>query len=403
MLDELHPASYRGVLFNTSGASTSSGRKTAVHTFVNSDEKDMEDLGKDLRVFTITASVSGPDYISQRDKLIDALLKPGVGVLVHPNYGRVNVVALPYTVEESESELGEAKFSLVFNEVTEEAAPIPIAGGVAAVSAQADVCIDELATETADTFSISDSFAESYASAKGMVTDVTDRFSVVSRAFAEANDAVSTLASDIDEFRIGVASFINQPLKLANGVLGLFDQTRSVVTTARQRIDVVRGFLGFNDGSDALTVDANSGNAITVEAAEIGVNERTVTNQVRLSALAISLEAVVQSDFTTADELESVLLSVQNSFDDLITDETPVGIRNAFEELRVLVAEHTATRKQFLPKVSDIQIPYESLTAQQIAFAVYGDAGRVQDIIDVNNPSDVIYMSGTVGVPVQIW
>jgi prophage DNA circulation protein len=123
LFQTLNKASFRGVTFLLDSHDVESGRKVVVHEYINKGKRFVEDLGGLPRSFTIKGFVSEPNYKFKRDALINALEKPGVGTLIHPFYGTVQVVAEPFTLTESMQRLGEATFSMVFREATENIYP----------------------------------------------------------------------------------------------------------------------------------------------------------------------------------------------------------------------------------------------------------------------------------------
>ncbi|MGL5800869.1 MAG: DNA circularization protein, partial [Plesiomonas sp.] len=87
----LLPASFRGVPFLVDDEETGFGRRTQNHEFPNRDKNYAEDLGRESRTPQLTAYLIGPDYMDQRDRLIEALEKAGPGELVNPFYGLMTV------------------------------------------------------------------------------------------------------------------------------------------------------------------------------------------------------------------------------------------------------------------------------------------------------------------------
>ncbi|MCL0885336.1 DNA circularization N-terminal domain-containing protein [Escherichia marmotae] len=89
--DRLQDASFRGVPFKVEEEM----REPVVvwkRTNTRTRHKPYtEDLGKVTFRPSITAYVVGDDCFDQRDRLIDALNKPGPGTLVHPTYGELKV------------------------------------------------------------------------------------------------------------------------------------------------------------------------------------------------------------------------------------------------------------------------------------------------------------------------
>ncbi|WP_172820693.1 DNA circularization N-terminal domain-containing protein, partial [Escherichia coli] len=89
--DRLQDASFRGVPFKVEEESAGTGRRVETHEYPNRDKPYTEDLGKITFRPSITAYVVGDDCFDQRDRLIEALNKPGPGTLVHPTYGELKV------------------------------------------------------------------------------------------------------------------------------------------------------------------------------------------------------------------------------------------------------------------------------------------------------------------------
>ena len=115
--EKLQPATFRDVPFLVPGESNVEGRKVAVHEFVNSDRRFIEDLGAAPSKFRVTAIVHGTTAIQDRDALRAALSLPGIGVLVHPSYGRQEVVVEgTYEVSSSDLRLGEFQFNIHYIE-----------------------------------------------------------------------------------------------------------------------------------------------------------------------------------------------------------------------------------------------------------------------------------------------
>lgn len=123
--DQLQPASFRGVAFEWEDSSGTIGRRVEVHEYPKRDNHWAEDLGlstgKPLR---LRAFIVGTNYMTQRDRLIEALNKSGPGTLVHPRFGAMQVIALDdSTWTESTRNGGMATFDLVFVLAGEKALP----------------------------------------------------------------------------------------------------------------------------------------------------------------------------------------------------------------------------------------------------------------------------------------
>lgn len=122
--DRLQDASFRGVSFKVEEESAGTGRRVETHEYPNRDKPYTEDLGKITFRPSITAYVVGDDCFDQRDRLIEALNKPGPGTLVHPTYGELKVcVDGEVRVSTSKSEGRIVRFDLKFVEAGELSYP----------------------------------------------------------------------------------------------------------------------------------------------------------------------------------------------------------------------------------------------------------------------------------------
>ena len=103
----MRPASFRGVPFGVSGASDTVGRSTVTHVFPQAAAPYSEDMGPAARFIEVQGFLVGADYMARRDKLIEALNKPGGGELVHPWHGTLYVaLAAPAQVTHSAQDGG---------------------------------------------------------------------------------------------------------------------------------------------------------------------------------------------------------------------------------------------------------------------------------------------------------
>jgi len=125
--DRLQPASFRGVAFEYQSDDLGGiGRRNVVHEYPKRDVPYVEDMGRSVEEISLEAIVIGPDYLTQLDELLKALRAEGPGELVHPFYGRLQVVASGCRVRHTFEEGGLARVSMMFTEAGENQYP---AGG----------------------------------------------------------------------------------------------------------------------------------------------------------------------------------------------------------------------------------------------------------------------------------
>lgn len=196
--DRLQDASFRGVPFKVEEESAGTGRRVETHEYPNRDKPYTEDLGKVTFRPSITAYVVGDDCFDQRDRLIEALNKPGPGTLVHPTYGELKVcVDGEVRVSTSKSEGRIVRFDLKFVEAGELSYPT---SGAATAQTLMSSCsaLDDCISDSFSGFSI-DGVADFVqndviGNASIMLGYVSDAMKVVDSA---VSDAARLLQGDI--------------------------------------------------------------------------------------------------------------------------------------------------------------------------------------------------------------
>lgn len=118
--DRKQDASFRGVPFWVDTDIVPVGRRTQVHEYPKRDRPYTEDMGRQTRKYRFAGFVVGDDCLSQRDRLLAALDKPGSGELVHPWFGRLTVTAGECEVSHARDEGGMVRFGLEFIDGTLE-------------------------------------------------------------------------------------------------------------------------------------------------------------------------------------------------------------------------------------------------------------------------------------------
>ncbi|MFD2451713.1 DNA circularization N-terminal domain-containing protein [Ideonella paludis] len=113
-LDQLRPASFRGVPFQVDTIEHLAGDNVVLREYPFQDLPTVFRMGEAAEEIKLSAYVIGEDYIEQRDALRQVL--SGQGELVHPTAGRMLVyVAGRFTTREAPTaEGGVCRFDLTF-------------------------------------------------------------------------------------------------------------------------------------------------------------------------------------------------------------------------------------------------------------------------------------------------
>lgn len=112
--DQLRPASFRGFDFDVSTDGVIQPRRIFTHKYPGKDEPYHEDMGLDVRSFSVDAEIYGDDFVERAKEFEEVLIKGGQGTLVHPYYGSLDVVLMSYSRRHNIERVGSITFSITF-------------------------------------------------------------------------------------------------------------------------------------------------------------------------------------------------------------------------------------------------------------------------------------------------
>lgn len=105
-IDDLRPASFRGVGFFVASDQGEYGRRGPVHEYPNRDNPYFEDLGEKARKFTVNGYLFGDDWVSKKDAIVAACTARGPAILQLPTEGTTMVACQNLSVSRTKDECG---------------------------------------------------------------------------------------------------------------------------------------------------------------------------------------------------------------------------------------------------------------------------------------------------------
>ena len=245
--DRLQDASFRGVPFKVEEESSGVGRRVETHEYPNRDKPYTEDLGKVSLRPSLTAYGVGEDCFDQRDRLIEALNKPGPGTLVHPVYGEMSVcVDGEINVSTSSSEGRMVRFDLRFVEAGELTYPT---SGAATANTLASSCsaLDDCISDNFDQFGMDGmpDFVQN-----GVIDDATSMLGYVSDKMAMVDSGISAAARLMQ----GDISVLLPPPSSGKGFVDqlqtMWRSGNRLSGNANDLFTMIKNFSGISLGSD---------------------------------------------------------------------------------------------------------------------------------------------------------
>ncbi|SDI55257.1 DNA circularization protein [Pseudomonas abietaniphila] len=414
--DNYRAATFRGVGFFVATADSSHGRRQAVHETAQRDIPYTEDLGRKSREFSITGYLLGKEYDVAREELIKACEQQGPGVLVHPYRGELTVVCRGLNVNETSEEGGKCTLSMTFLEAGEASYPSAKVDSVNAISEKGNEV-----TETAKENFVSDFLTKGYPSfvadaATTKIKELSDYLSspefIVSsdiQAPSDYYDKVKSIGSDAFDL-------IQQPFDFANQVVDAIGSVRSAFGSSAfgMLVDLYNQYFPSKDDDD----DAGSVLAVlTPSRQQVVKNESAVSALVRQAAIAQAAIAAVVTQTTETvsnggtktasapakyDSYEAAI-KVRTELADNLDEESEITNNDlvyvALTDLRTAVVQAVPDPELDLPRLAKFS-PRQTLPSLLVAYQLYGDASRADDIVARNDPRRPGFLTG--GQPLEV-
>lgn len=293
-LDELQPASFRGVPFGVLGGESRFGRRVATHEYPNRDKPYMEDLGRSTRRiglvgFLVENSIvyGGGSVVGQREAMVAAAEQAGPGILVHPTLGELRVVVPDGGLGVSERWDTGRYFELSFSFIEAGDRLFP------AVSASNQSLVDSLIEKLG------------LASAADFVSSITRTINlglgVVRGVISLGNAIVARVVSTVAGFQVLVGQASRDATNLAN--------LASLLTGNFSRYENANVSSAFAKGRQSSRTAPTTIATLTAQGAEGRANVTAASSALAVAAAALDASSV-QSMPSAATDLTTALASV---------------------------------------------------------------------------------------------
>lgn len=385
--DRLRSASFRGAGFLIEGAGHEGGRRIAFHEYPQRDTPYAEDLGRRGRGTTIEGFVLGPNYMVARDALIRALDDAGPGTLVHPYLGSMSVVVDRYRVSESTGEGGLARFSMTFLESGRQSFPTSVLDTAFVVSDATDAAVASIGDAFATAFAVASYPAFVADEAVGIARQAFDLVESAGAILRNAGEPLYVLARSVTIARAGVLDLLRAPASFASSMSAIAALMRASAATPAQAIAALRLLVAF-DPPPAATFDD------TASRRRQAANRPALLNLIRRAAGLEIARASATMELTSYDEavalrdlIAELLDQLQLVAGDGVADsDDPVAEDNAFQAIgrvRLAVIRDLTARGGSLERIYRYT-PAITEPALVLAYRLYGDAGRADEIVARN-------------------
>lgn len=390
LLGQLLPASFRGVSFYCAESTVDSGRKQVTHEFPNSDRRFVEDLGRLQNIYKMKAIIGGKDYLNARNALQSALEQPGIGLLVHPFFGNINVVAKPYTLSENITTLGEAIFQLTFERSEENIYPVGSVTNLSRIFSFSETALGGLVGDIAKGFSLINNFPNNFLDAQSLVQNIASAFGINTSVYTQARAALDSFKSLLGRYEDNTNNAIANPSVLGENTMGLYKGMDDLITDPTDRLDAYSRFYDFYDNKEVTP-------PTTFERIQRQNNRDVMAGSIQGGALVQSYKTASQIDFDNIRELNTTQDLLEKQYQKIINN------RSISDNTKSLIQNlRTETRKFFEAERLNVNNITTISTARQplrvLTYQYYGDTENVTRIARLNS----IYENGFVEGDVDI-
>lgn len=391
IINDLLPGDFRGVRFLIQRAETTGGRKSVIHEFPNTDTQTVEDLGLIPRRFTVGAILSGDQYFSTRNELIDALETAGVGVLNHPLYGRIDdAVLISYSIDENLSALGDGSIRMEFQINNNTGIP-----------EKAENTLPELFQRVEElTESVQGYINEAYTFVSGQINLISDSITTVDNFLRLTEDVALKRQAIADEFTrltngfLRIARNINEvattPAILAATSVSLLTESSDLYASKSDQ-------SSFYDGLYILGDERIPLQPTTADRIERQKNRDVFNDSLQSTALALSYLAAVEIDFLTETEIDNKQAILDNQYFALIDRQ---NINNdtiqALNEVRDKASQLFDELRLSVRRVVDLKTTV--LPVSVISYQLYGNVDDASNLITLNNNANTPFFEGDIRV-----
>lgn len=386
---------FRGVKFYLAANVLEGGRSAVVHSFpMSEDPPFVEDLGRRGHRLQVDGFLVGDDCLDQRDALIAALNRPGLGELRHPTLGVRRAVAEAWRTRESNPRGGLVELSIDFLETVE--APILPSG--AAASAGPAVAA---ATGPARTTSLA-ALLRTYVSVPGHNSAVAGTLTALAGASNLVMGTSSALSQEAASVQRQAADLAAQAAHLAGSPA---DLAVSVSNLALSLGLALRSAVGGPNPVTALLRLA----ATPLGVAPVGTTSKWLqaranwdaTNRLVKEALLFeAADAAANSSPRSVDEAIGTRTTVTDALDAyVLAAAVPDDVYSALMATRAALVQSVPGPDADLPRVVtvSVRVPTPSLVLAQ---RLYGDVSREADILAGNVVPNPLLVPG--GVDLQV-
>jgi prophage DNA circulation protein len=387
---DIKPCAYRGVRFEALDVGETTGRRIIVDEYPQRDTPNTGDIGRKVRRWRLaaflvrTSGETWDDLQARKRELINACNTKGAATLVHPTDGDLKVRCETCDVTQQAQSLDYIEFALEFVE-----AGVPFVAS-ASSGAKATNYATALRTVT----------RAAYAARRGFV-GMSDRVrTLLSGSLIDKADAVFALAgttsgADVTDFRDTVAAIRSaeaQMLDDAEAHADAWQQAFTDLADPESPRNLLPSLVNATIDSQAAIADAINDD----ETAAFG-NAAALDYMVATACASVACDLAASADYAAYDDAIAARDALADNLDTLLGYASDTDTYAALMDLQAAMSAAITEEAVDLPRLRSLTVNGRR-TALALAWQLYGDPDRADEIVDRNAIADPNAVTGTIQV-----
>lgn len=398
--DMLQSASWRGVIFGVETGGLEGGRRVAIHEFPQKDVPYVEDLGRKARSFSVDAFVVGPDYMTDRNALLNALEQSGPGTLVHPWFGTLNNLQVQtFSLQESRDNGGMATFSITFTETSDITFPEAVSAATDNVQIMADNVQGALATMAAGAIALaptgraytnlpvyntpaSTSTAVSAAvlsEAENVITDTKKIYDTCSRPVAKQSNKIDDYLINISRLETNVIDLLKHPANLAYQIVRIVDRATEMLS---EPVSIIKKYKRAYDDLTAYFGTKNY--PATGDGACMAANTTALKTVILLTVASAAARIGVNTTYESRQQALDTRAMLLTMIDGAIGGTTDDALYQGAIALRSAIVQALPPAGNTLKDVQSVTVD-AAMPSLALCYNIYGDLDSEQDMLTRNH------------------
>ena len=380
---------FRDAFFFYLESSGSGGRKTQTHEYPNKTERYVEDLGGLEKKFTLNVYTDDNVSYSERDDLIKELDKAGVGTLVHPSFGDLEVVVVGYTFAESIKELGITKFTINFEVASQNILPTKITATKGFLAQlKSDILGDNEKAFDDGWQSVKNAKAK-FDSGVKTLKRTANKINNIAKQIQGAGDSFADAITSLNQIVNSANKLVQAPAVLASNLRTAFDNLGVAFKNSKDLFNTTKKLFGFNESDQAIV-----GNSQIQK--DIKTNQDQLNNFVNVAVLATAYDASVNIEYNNLQELNQVIADLENGFNQL-PDTIDKNLRDALLQMKIEATNIFSQLAISLPNVANYNV-INPISLNNLIFKLYGSLELKETIRLLNNFGDTSQIQGNIKI-----